>query len=177
MKTLPKSKSIVIKAPKNTNVADALSLFSDENENLENIQQNDEIPAPKTIYNHAIDGFNMIESRKGILNANAIGLNSKLANDTLGQVMGIYCVRWRRTGETNENESKFLINSIEIVEAPLNIHCYLDETMYVKVPMTLLISLRNTTNSTLYLKTGLKNADNFMFAGHSQVFVIFEEKY
>lgn len=174
LKPLQKNKSVAAKSSKNLSVVDvSMNIFSDdfktnsiENENQENVQ-NDEIPEPKTIYNHTIDGFNMIESRKGFLNANTITL---LSQSLLPQIMGIYCVRWRRSGQLSENESKFLIKSIEIVEAPLNIHCYLDETMYVKVPMTLIISLRNTTNSTLHLKTGLKNADNFMFAGHSQVF-------
>lgn len=177
LKPLPKNKSIATKSTKNSSVIDvSMNIFSDdfktnsiENENQENVQ-NDEIPEPKTIYNHTIDGFNMIESRKGFLNANTITLHNKVSNEILPQIMGIYCVRWRRSGQLSENESKFLVKSIEIVEAPLSIHCYLDETMYVKVPMTLIISLRNTTNSTLHLKTGLKNADNFMFAGHSQVF-------
>lgn len=57
----------------------------------------------------------------------------------------------------------------EIVEAPLNIYCYLDEKMYVKVPMTLTITLKNSTNATIHLKSCLKNADNFMFAGNTQV--------
>lgn len=59
--------------------------------------------------------------------------------------------------------------SLEIVDAPLNIYCYLDEKMYVKVPMTLTITLKNSSNATIHLKSFLKNADNFMFAGHTQV--------
>lgn len=136
---------------------------------IESESQENEISEPKTIYNNTIDGFKMIESRRGFLNANTVGLQNKVSKDSLGQIMGVYCVRWRRVGEMAENESKFLVNSIQIVEAPLNIHCFLDEIMFVKVPMTLVISLRNTSNSTLHLKTGLRNADNFMFAGHSQV--------
>lgn len=176
-KSVTKKKSAAASRPlKNPSVMDTSSnIFTDdfktntiENENQEPTQ-NDEIPEPKTIYNHTIEGFNMIENRKGFLNANTICLNNKVSSETTPQIMGVYCVRWRRSGEISENESKFLVNSIEIVEAPLNIQCYLDEIMFVKVPMTLIISLRNTTNSTLHLKTGLKNADNFMFAGHSQV--------
>ena len=147
-------------------------MFSDDfvmSSTIESESQENEISEPKTIYNNTIDGFKMIESRRGFLNANTVGLQNKVSKDSLGQIMGVYCVRWRRVGEMAENESKFLVNSIQIVEAPLNIHCFLDEIMFVKVPMTLVISLRNTSNSTLHLKTGLRNADNFMFAGHSQV--------
>lgn len=61
---------------------------------------------------------------------------------------------------------------IEIVQAPLNIYCYFDEKMYVKVPMTLNITLKNSTNATIHLKSYLKNADNFMFAGNTQVKMI-----
>lgn len=167
LKSLPKNKGSITKDPENSNLIDTYSntLPDDfktnviENENSENFSNN-ELMDPKTIYNHAIDGFQMVESRKGFLNA-SVGLHT--------QNMGIYCVRWRRSGDISENESKFLLDSIEIVEAPLNIHCYLDEIMYVKVPMTFRISLQNTTKSTLHLRTVLKNADNFMFAGHSQV--------
>lgn len=67
---------------------------------------------------------------------------------------------------------KFSTILTEIVEAPLNIYCYFDEKMYVKVPMTLEITLKNSSNSTLHLKCFLKNADNFMFAGNTQVWTL-----
>lgn len=57
----------------------------------------------------------------------------------------------------------------EIVEPPLNIYCYLEDKMYVKVPMTLKITLKNPSRSTLRLKTYLKTSDNFIFAGNTQV--------
>lgn len=123
----------------------------------------------KTIYNHTVDAFTMINNNKGFLCAKSINLhNSTLAKQN-NPIIGVYCIRWRRVGELFENETKLMVNCIEIVEAPLNLNCYLDEKMYVKVPMTLTITLKNTTNSTIHLKSHLKNADNFMFAGHSQV--------
>lgn len=125
---------------------------------------------PKTIFNKTIDAFSMVEKTKGFLCANVI--NSHSVSSTINQnrqIIGIYCIRWRRAGESFENETKLMVNSIDVVDAPLNLYCYMDEKMYVKVPMTLTITLRNTTNSTIHLKTYLKNADNFMFAGHSQV--------
>lgn len=146
-----------------------------ENESNKIVEQH--ILEPKIMYNNTIDAFNMIENQKGFLiaNANANTSTTKTTETKLNnRIIGIYCIRWRRHSETagneiKENETKLIVNCIEIIEAPLNVSCYLDEKMYVKVPMTLLITLTNTTNSTLHLKSFLKNADNFMFAGHSQV--------
>ncbi|XP_031630878.1 trafficking protein particle complex subunit 11 [Contarinia nasturtii] len=166
-----------VKSPQKNNVFTKVSSFvenhkpfanTQNNENLENDSNKviEHILEPKTMYNHTIDAFNMVENRKGFLNAHT--LHSSTSVNVKNQIIGVYCIRWRRTGEVNENETKLIVNCIEIVEAPLNIYCYLDEKMYVKVPMTLLITLKNTSNSTLHLKSFLKNADNFMFAGHSQ---------
>lgn len=141
--------------------------FFQENKSFPN--DNDEIPEPRFIHNYAIDAFSLVDSCKGFLCTNAINMRNASSNNLKNRIVGVYCVRWRRAGNSSENETKLIVNCIDIVEAPLNLHCYLDEKMYVKVPMTLTISLRNTTNSTLHLKTYLKNADNFMFAGHSQV--------
>lgn len=131
----------------------------------------DSVHEQKMIYNHTVDAFTMIENSKGFLCANVLSIdkNNQMKSAKSNQQIGIYSIRWRRAGDSFENESKLLVNCIEIVEAPLNIYCFLDEKMYVKVPMTLKITLRNVTNSTIHLKSWLKNADNFMFAGHSQV--------
>lgn len=132
----------------------------------------DSVHEQKMIYNHTVDAFTMIENSKGFLGANVLNIdnhNQMTSAKSNQHIIGVYCVRWRRAGEPFENESKLLVNCIEIVEAPLNIYCFLDEKMYVKVPMTLKITLRNMTSSTIHLKSLLKNADNFMFAGHSQV--------
>lgn len=130
----------------------------------------DSIHEQKMIYNHTVDAFAMIENSKGFLCATILSVDNQLASTKPNQqIMGVYCIRWRRAGASVENESKLLVKCIEIIEAPLNLYCFLDEKMYVKVPMTLKITLRNMTNSTIHLKSCLKNADNFMFAGHSQV--------
>lgn len=142
------------------------STSGNENEGNVTIQDDERKLEPKSMHNHTIDAFSMVETRKGFLNAK---VHSTLSTNTQNQIMGVYCIHWRRTGTLHENETKLIVNCVETVEAPLNIYCYIDEKMYVKVPMTLLITLKNTTNSTLHLKSLLKNADNFMFAGHSQV--------
>lgn len=38
--------------------------------------------------------------------------------------------------------------------------------------MTLTITLKNSTNATIHLKSFLKNTDNFMFAGNTQVHIV-----
>lgn len=175
MKVQTNSKIMEVSEDFKTN-SDAMNSIIEGNlsfrDNVSNSSQNDIVLGPTTIYNHIVDAFSMVENCKGFLDTNAINTHKRVANEQLRkhrQIFGIYGIRWRRAGGTLENESKFIINSIEIIEAPLNIYCYLDEKMYVKVPMTLRITLKNTANSTLYLKSILKNADNFMFAGHSQV--------
>lgn len=61
----------------------------------------------------------------------------------------------------------------EVVEPPLNIYCYLDDKMYVKVPMTLKITIKNPSRTAMRLKTCLKNSESFMFSGNTQVRDIF----
>lgn len=156
------------KLPSNsTNVINGM-LITQEYE-ADAAKTDDSVHEQKMIYNHTIDAFAMIENSKGFLCANVLNVENQSTKPSAQHIIGVYCVRWRRAGESLENESKLLVNCIEIIEAPLNLYCFLDEKMYVKVPMTLKITLRNMTNATIHLKSCLKNADNFMFAGHSQV--------
>lgn len=119
----------------------------------------------KNIYNTALDAFHLTDHCKGFLNKDCVG-TALTSNETN---LGVYCIRWRRTGTNAENETKLLVNGLEIIDAPLNIYCYFEEKVYVKMPMTLTITLKNTSNSTLHLKSHLKNTENFMFAGNTQV--------
>lgn len=119
----------------------------------------------KNIYNTALDAFHLTDHCKGFLNKDSISTLSSSGENNLG----VYCIRWRRSGTNAENETKLLVNGLEIVDAPLNIYCYLEEKVFVKMPMTLTIILHNTSNTTLHLKSYLKNAENFMFAGNTQV--------
>lgn len=61
----------------------------------------------------------------------------------------------------------------EVVDPPLNIYCYLDDRMYVKVPMTLTVAIRNPTRYAMHLRTCLKNSEHFMFSGNTQVSVLY----
>ncbi|XP_017474122.1 PREDICTED: trafficking protein particle complex subunit 11 [Rhagoletis zephyria] len=84
---------------------------------------------------------------------------------------GVYCIRWRRTGTKDENESKFLIHGLEIEEPPLNIYCTIEEKMFVKMPMTYKVVLHNPTSNVLHLVATLSIsiADNFICSGHKQL--------
>lgn len=69
--------------------------------------------APKTIYNSAIDAFTLFENRRGFLNTISVNLAISQATAIITQpIVGVYCVRWRRTGETNENETKLIVNCV-----------------------------------------------------------------
>lgn len=63
----------------------------------------------------------------------------------------------------------YLSSKAEVVDPPLNIYCYLEEKMYVRVPMTLRITLKNPTRKILHLQALLNSSDSFMFSGHRQV--------
>jgi len=43
--------------------------------------------------------------------------------------------------------------------------------MYVRIPMTLTILLKNSTRNIINLQAVLNNSDSFMFAGHKQVYL------
>lgn len=71
------------------------------------------VQLPKMIYNNAIDAFTLIENRNGFLNTNAVNLATVTATTQINvPTMGVYCVRWRRTGETAENETKLFVNCV-----------------------------------------------------------------
>lgn len=57
----------------------------------------------------------------------------------------------------------------EVIDPPLNIYCYLEEKVYVRVPMTLRVTLKNPTRKIVHLQSLLNSSDSFMFSGHRQV--------
>lgn len=71
------------------------------------------VQLPKMIYNNAIDAFTLIENRKGFLNTSAVNLATASSTTQITEpTMGVYCVRWRRSGEIAENETKLIINCV-----------------------------------------------------------------
>lgn len=115
----------------------------------------------KCIYHRAIDAVNLIEENRGFFR--------KLPNEVAYSNFGVFCIRWRRHGFTEENESKFTISGVEVIDPPLNVYCYFDRKMYVRTPMTFKISIKNPSSRILHLISTLNNSESFMFAGHKQV--------
>lgn len=71
------------------------------------------VQSPKIIYNNAIDAFTLIENRKGFLNTSAVNLATASSTTQITEpTMGIYCVRWRRTDDSAENETKLFVNCV-----------------------------------------------------------------
>ncbi|XP_058459958.1 trafficking protein particle complex subunit 11 isoform X2 [Malaya genurostris] len=140
----------------------------------------------KNIYNQAIDCVQLTNNeRNGFINANLSSLTGRArslepsgsdaaAGDKHERalIFGVYCIRWCRSCSPNViNESKFVINGIEVIDPSLNLYCYLEEKMYVRVPMTLRITLKNSTRKILHLQAVLNSSDSFMFSGHRQLTV------
>uniref|UniRef100_A0A182K588 Trafficking protein particle complex subunit 11 n=1 Tax=Anopheles christyi TaxID=43041 RepID=A0A182K588_9DIPT len=131
----------------------------------------------KTIYNRALDCVQLTNNdRNGFINAHCNRPDATGGNATVGTaggswpIFGMYCVRWSRSRTPNVvNESKFIINGIEVIDPPLNLYCYIDQRMYVRLPITLRITLRNPTRRILHLQAILNSSDSFMFAGHRQL--------
>lgn len=65
----------------------------------------------KTIYNKAIDSFQLTDYCRGFLKE---GSFSEMNNSV--PVFGVYCIRWRRSGCTEENETKLIVNGIGKIE-------------------------------------------------------------
>ncbi|XP_055608810.1 trafficking protein particle complex subunit 11 isoform X2 [Uranotaenia lowii] len=122
----------------------------------------------KTIFNQALDCVQLTTNdRSGFINASVV---PTLSSSESKPIFGVYSVRWCRSNSpTVVNESKFVILGIDVIEPPLNIYCYLEEKMYVRIPMTLRITIRNPTRKIMHLQALLNSSDSFMFSGHRQL--------
>lgn len=137
---------------------DELLLIAPKNE--ENV--NKSVLQTKIIYNRAKDFVHETSSGRGFF--------KKIPNSLeVLPIFGIYCIKWRRTDSIEENESKFIIHGIEIIDPPLNLSCYIEEKMFVRTPMILKVTLKNSARKVINLIASLNNSDSFMFAGHKQV--------
>lgn len=94
-------------------------------------------PINKVIFKRAIDALQATGHCRGFIK----GLPANEANQ-MPPIFGVYCIKWRRAGQKEEKESKFVISGIQIDEPILNLYCTIEETMYAKVPMTLKITLK-----------------------------------
>ena len=131
----------------------------------------------RLVYNKTLDAIQATGHLRGFLKGSLLmdstntqqqQLSTALSNQI---VFGFYCIKWRRSGCKEENESKFVITGLPIVEPPLNIYCTIEEKMFVKMPMTFKVVLKNPTPKVVHLIATLtiSNTDNFICSGHKQV--------
>lgn len=64
----------------------------------------------RTFYNKTIDALHVSEKGRGFFKNNPAKISD--TNPAVFPLFGVYCVRWRRPGASEENESKFLVNGI-----------------------------------------------------------------
>jgi trafficking protein particle complex subunit 11 len=142
----------------------------------------------KNVYNKAIDGVHLtIGDSRGFFRA----CLDEPPHTQHFPAFGIYCMKWKRSHTNDVNESKFIINGIgrrvvvmilkmfsqiffntlfaDVIEPPLNIYSYFDKKLYVRIPITWKITIKNPSNKIVYLQAILNGSDSFMFAGHRQV--------
>lgn len=124
----------------------------------------------RLIYNKAIEAIYPTGANRGFMKGIVCSETAPSAKEPFPD-FGIYCVKWRRCGAKEENESKFVISGIDILQPPLNIYCSIEEKMFVKVPMTLKVVLKNPSPGILHIISILSvpSSDNFMCSGHRQV--------
>lgn len=82
-------------------------LTSSFNETIASKDESKTALISKTIYNKAIDSFQLTDYCRGFLKDGSFSE----ANNAI-PVFGVYCVRWRRSGCTEENETKLVVHGI-----------------------------------------------------------------
>ncbi|XP_064547367.1 trafficking protein particle complex subunit 11 [Drosophila montana] len=128
--------------------------------------------APKSmrvIYNKALEAVQATGHCRGFIKG-VYTLDSAAGSATTPR-FGVFCIRWRRAGAKEENESKFIISGLDIAEPPLNIYCTIEEKMFVKMPMAFKVVLKNPTMHVLHLiaTLSISKSDNFICSGHKQL--------
>ncbi|XP_055376778.1 trafficking protein particle complex subunit 11 isoform X2 [Condylostylus longicornis] len=158
------------KLKSNNNNNNNISVNNNNNNNSNNNNSNinstleDEKSTNRIIYQKALEAIQPAGHLRGFI-------KSVLLNENPGvfPIFGLYCIKWRRSGSKEENESKFLINGIDIDEPPLNLYCSIEEKIFVKIPMPFKIVFKNPTTKVIPLIATLSNNDNFMCSGHKQL--------
>lgn len=126
----------------------------------------------RIIYNKALEAIQATGHHRGFIKS-VYPLNVPILDNLqeVPTVFGVFCIRWRRVGVKEENESKFVITGFSIREPPLNIYCTIEEKMFVKMPMAFKVVLKNPINHVLHLiaTLSISKSDNFICSGHKQV--------
>ncbi|XP_058981914.1 trafficking protein particle complex subunit 11 [Musca domestica] len=124
----------------------------------------------RLIYNKTLDAIHATGHLRGFLKGSVLTSTPQQAQQQ--QILfGFYCVKWRRSSSKEENESKFVIMGLPIVEPPLNVYCSMEEKMFVKMPITFKVVLKNPTSKVIHLIASLSISlsDNFICSGHKQL--------
>lgn len=126
----------------------------------------------RIIYNKALEAIQATGHHRGFIKS-VYPLNLPILDNLqeVPTIFGVFCIRWRRVGVKEENESKFVITGFSIREPPLNIYCTIEEKMFVKMPMAFKVVLKNPINHVLHLiaTLSISKSDNFICSGHKQV--------
>lgn len=72
-------------------------------------------PSVRNVFNRALDAFVLTDHCRGFLRERALPAEcTTAASGPVWPIWGVYCVRWRRSGDPNatENESKFVVQGI-----------------------------------------------------------------
>uniref|UniRef100_A0A1A9X0V6 Trafficking protein particle complex subunit 11 n=1 Tax=Glossina brevipalpis TaxID=37001 RepID=A0A1A9X0V6_9MUSC len=131
----------------------------------------------RVIYNKTIDALQATGHLRGFIKGAILTdssqqqQQSQTVTPSPALLFGIYCIKWRRCGSKEENETKFIIPGLPIIEPPLNIYCSIEERAYVKMPMTFKIVFKNSTAKVIHLIATLiiNNSDSFICSGHKQL--------
>lgn len=137
-----------------------------------NVPQDVAHKTTRIIYNKALEAIQATGHHRGFIKS-VYPLNVPILDNLqeVPTVFGVFCIRWRRVGVKEENESKFVITGFSIREPPLNIYCTIEEKMFVKMPMAFKVVLKNPINHVLHLiaTLSISKSDNFICSGHKQV--------
>ncbi|XP_075159390.1 trafficking protein particle complex subunit 11 gry [Haematobia irritans] len=139
-------------------------------ENINQAQAPKQSLNSRIIYNKTLDAINATGHLRGFLKGSILADQQQLANNN-HILFGFYCIKWRRCGSKDENESRFVVMGLPIIEPPLNVYCSMEEKMFVKMPITFKVVLKNPTAKVLHLiaSLSLSISDNFICSGHKQL--------
>ena len=128
-----------------------------------------------SIYNDTLNAVELEQVMESIGKSGFFNTKFNVVNNLNSDfnVLGLYCIKWKKTNSDVVSESKFVITGLKIIEPPINIYCYIKQRLYVREVFTLKITLKNPTKDILHLIATLNSCDGFMFAGHRQVFFIY----
>ncbi|XP_068150036.1 LOW QUALITY PROTEIN: trafficking protein particle complex subunit 11 [Drosophila tropicalis] len=175
---IPTTMNIINNNTALSNVLQAASAVAKDEDSGEAVaSQEAGLKSTRLIYNKAMEAIQATGHCRGFIK----GVYSLEESPSNNPIFGIFCIRWRRLNAKEENESKFTLSGLNIVEPALNIYCTIEEKMFVKMPMAFKVVLKNPTKHVLHLiaTLSISSTDNFICSGHKQLdlsIMAFDEK-